>query len=104
MESYFSIDTMLQGLIMVFCIVIGCLIFFTYHLEKKEKDNNSLSNLNSQLGNVFICALQLIAGIKSMEGSTDRIEKASKCFSYIIMFAACTGISKEEIEALARGE
>jgi len=86
MESYFSIDTLLQGITMVFCTILGCLVFFTDHLEEKGK-SSSLGELNTQIGATFLGALQLIGGLKAMEGVSGGFDKVSKTITYSIMFA-----------------
>jgi len=64
MDTYFNLDTIIQGLVVVVSLIIGCLIFFTDHFEKTEDNKEDLSQLNVDIGNTFLDVINIILGIR----------------------------------------
>ncbi len=112
MNSYFTLDTILQGFVLVFFTVLGGYVFFTDHLEKKsvpktngsEEDNNnsaegniteeekqvaqeSIKSLNEELGKTFMQALHLVIGLRNLgQGYLDgKIAQVSSSITYILV-------------------
>ena len=114
MDTYFTIDTLLQGFITVFFLILGGIIFFTNHLEdntqkktkkqpckggveSKSKENleskentaseESISWLSMEFRATFVNVLKLILGIGALKDLDNDLSKYAKAIISIVALA-----------------
>lgn len=95
MGNYFTFDTILQGSILVFCLVLGCIIFFTDQLEERKGEESSLAQLSNDLGQALIGSFKIILGLKLFNDIDNSWLKVSKTISYsviIVLFSFIAGV------------
>lgn len=86
METELTLDTIVQGFTLVFCLILGCIVFFTDQLEDANRSNNSLQQLSTDLGATLLGSLKIMMGMKFVDTQDEGWAKFGKTLSYSVAF------------------